>query len=70
MFSPSMNQDARHVAAFVHVSLPGGLAMNQRQFVGESRHGRDGHAVRDEHDGHAALSRRQIERDAVRVAVV
>ena len=34
------------------------------QIVGEPRDGPDGHAVGDEHDGHAALACRQVERDA------
>jgi hypothetical protein len=64
-----MDQDAIHLAALLKVRLPRGLAMDHRQVVAELSYGPYGHAVRDENDGQATLSRRQVERDAVRVAV-
>ena len=66
---PAVDEDAAHPTPLLLVRLPRRLTVNQRQFVGESRHGADGHPVRDEHDGHAAPARREVEGDAVRVAV-
>ena len=69
MLPPTVDEDSPETAALVKVSLTRGLAVNQRQVVGESRDGAHRHAVRDEDDGDAALARREVEGDAVGVAV-
>src|SRR5262249_10288052 len=67
---PTVDKDAIHSAARLQVRLPGGLTMDHRQIVGESGNGLHRHAVRDENYGHATLSGRQVECDAVRVTVI
>ena len=67
---PAVDEDAIYSAAGLKVRLPRGLAVDHRQIIGESRNGPHRHAVRDENDGHATFSGRQVESYAVRVAVI
>jgi hypothetical protein len=67
---PAMDEDAIHSAAGLQVRLPRGFTMDQGQIVGEPRDGQHRHAMRYENDGHAAFSGCQVERNAVRVAVI
>src|SRR5262244_3970800 len=67
---PTVDKNAVHSTARLQVRLPGGLTMDHRQIVGEPGDGLHWHAVRDENDGHATLSGREVECYAVRIAVI
>src|SRR5262249_42307741 len=67
---PTMDQDSIHPAARLQIGLPGGFAMDDRQVVRKPCDWSYGHTVCDENNGHATLSGRQVESDAMRVAVV
>src|SRR5262245_6697101 len=67
---PAVDEDPIHPAAGLKVRLPRGLTVDYSQIVGESRNGPHRHAMGDENDGHATFSGRQVERYAVRVAVI
>src|SRR5262249_20654473 len=70
ILSPAVDKDPIHSAPGLQVSLPGRLTMDQRQIVGEPGNGLHRHSMRDENDRHATLSGRQVECDAVRIAVI
>ena len=66
---PALHNDMIHTAARIVIDAPRGFGFNDGQVIVEDRDRDNGHAVRDEHDRRAEPAGRQVQRDAVRVAV-
>ena len=65
----TLDHDVVHPAAGRLVDLPGRLPFDDREIVVEPRDRPYGHAVGDEHHRNPGSLRREIQRDAVRIAV-
>src|SRR5437870_5412765 len=70
VLSPAVHKYTIHSATVFDVGSSGGLAMNQRQIVGQPCDWPDRHAVRDKHNWSAVFSRGQIKGDAMRITVI
>ena len=66
---PALHDDMIHTAPRIVIDAPRGFGFNDGQVVVEDRDRDNGHAVRDEHDRRAEPPGRQVQRDAVGVAV-
>jgi hypothetical protein len=64
-----MYQNAIHPAALFYVYLPGGFAMYDCQIVAKLRDWAYRHAMSEKYDRHSTLSSRQVERNAVWIAM-
>src|SRR5215213_6244203 len=70
MLLATVSQYPIDLAAFVEVCLACRFAVHNGEVIFEPRHWSHGHTMRNQHNGNPALPRGQIERNAVRVAVV
>src|SRR5215813_5489018 len=64
-----MSEDVIYPATFFVVYPSGSLAMDHCQIIRKSRDRTYRHAMRDQNNGHATLSRNEIECQTVRIAV-
>ena len=65
----TLDEDRSESTAGAAIDVHRRVALHDRQIVVEPSDRRDGHPVRDQHDGHAEAPRGEIQRDPVRVAV-